>query len=165
LRVIERSFRALLPDHPVELLLADNSHAHLTLQATPAGLTGLLNRRAFENGYVRVRGASRMAAVAMAHLDHFKALNDTYGHDTGDRALRVFAETLRTCLRGEDLVSRRGGEEFASFFPGSGAGVAVAALRRVRAELQRALRTSGLPVCTASFGVVEPAATRISTPC
>ncbi len=48
-------------------------------------------------------------AIAMADLDHFKVLNDTYGHDTGDRALRLFARVLRDTLRTSDLVCRYGG--------------------------------------------------------
>lgn len=129
--------------------------AESQLQAGTDSLTGLLNRRAFENTYRRVRPESRLAALAMADLDHFKELNDTYGHDTGDRALRAFAETLRVCLRVEDLICRRGGEEFAIFFPGVTAATAVAALSRVQSELRVALRTGGLPDYTASFGVID----------
>lgn len=132
--------------------------AETQLQASTDSLTGLLNRRAFENSYLQVRDAGPVSAVVMADLDHFKKVNDTYGHDTGDRALRIFAETLRSCLRSRDLVSRRGGEEFALFMPGSNSAAAVTALHRVRAQFQVALRAGGLPTCTASFGVVEVSA-------
>ncbi|TAK68283.1 MAG: GGDEF domain-containing protein [Actinomycetota bacterium] len=129
--------------------------AETQLQATTDALTGLLNRRAFENDYRRIRSDSAVAAIAMADLDHFKDLNDTYGHDTGDRALRLFAATLRSNLRAEDLVSRRGGEEFAIFFPGYDAVAAATGLERVRDQLGATLRAAGLPSYTASFGLVE----------
>ena len=129
--------------------------AETQLQANTDGLTGLMNRRALENGYLKTRDSSLVTAVAMADLDHFKQLNDTYGHATGDRALRMFAQTLRGGMRSQDLVSRRGGEEFAVVFPDCDAAAAVAALQRVQTQLHVALRQSGLPTYTASFGVVE----------
>ncbi len=129
--------------------------AETQLQATTDGLTGLMNRRALENTYLQRRDASQVTSVAMADLDHFKQLNDTYGHATGDRALRIFAQTLKESLRAEDIVSRRGGEEFAVVFPDCTAAAAVAGLQRVQAQLQVVLSNSGLPSFTASFGVVE----------
>ncbi len=129
--------------------------AETQLQASTDALPGLLNRRAFENNYLRMRPDTRICTVAMADLDHFKDLNDTYGHDTGDRALRTFAEALRSSLRAEDLISRRGGEEFAIFFPNSSADTAVAALQRLQEQLRTSLHAANLPTCTASFGIVE----------
>ncbi|XKE44476.1 diguanylate cyclase [Halomonas organivorans] len=80
-------------------------------------LTGLLNRRGFfANGRAVMAYAARhhhRVAVAMLDLDHFKALNDTYGHAAGDIALQCFARTCRDCLRPYDLIARLGGEEFA----------------------------------------------------
>jgi diguanylate cyclase (GGDEF)-like protein len=130
--------------------------AETQLQASTDGLTGLLNRRAFENRFLTLRHSSReaSAAIAMADLDHFKSINDTYGHETGDRALRLFAETLRSTLRDSDLVSRHGGEEFAMVFPDSEVAAAAEALERVRLELRANLGRSGLPLFTASFGIV-----------
>jgi diguanylate cyclase (GGDEF)-like protein len=91
----------------------------------------------------------------MADLDHFKQLNDTYGHETGDRALRLFARVLRDTLRGSDFVSRYGGEEFAVAFPDCSATDATRALNTVRTQLDAAITVGGLPKFTASFGVTE----------
>jgi diguanylate cyclase (GGDEF)-like protein len=125
------------------------------LQASTDGLTGLLNRRALEDRFRVFRTRTGPLAVAMADLDHFKRLNDTHGHETGDRALRTFAETLRATLRSEDVVCRHGGEEFALIFPACSADAAGKLLDRVRSQLSDTLASTGLPRYTASFGVVD----------
>ena len=125
------------------------------LQASTDGLTGLLNRRALEERYRVLRSRPGPLAVAMADLDHFKRLNDTHGHETGDRALRTFAETLRATVRTEDVVCRHGGEEFALIFPACSAEAAGRLLDRVRAQLSDTVSSTGLPRYTASFGVVD----------
>ena len=91
----------------------------------------------------------------MADLDHFKNLNDTYGHETGDRALRLFARVLRDSLRAHDLISRYGGEEFAIAFPDCSSVDATRALNTVQAQLDAAITVGGLPKFTSSFGITE----------
>ncbi|MBI2307105.1 MAG: GGDEF domain-containing protein [Rhodocyclales bacterium] len=90
------------------------------LAATDA-LTGLHNRRHFmqlaEIEFNRARRHGRPVSVALADLDHFKQINDRYGHAGGDTALRAFAELARETLRHADIASRYGGEEFAFVFP------------------------------------------------
>ena len=125
------------------------------LQASTDGLTGLLNRRALEHRFRALRAQPGKLAVAMGDLDHFKKLNDTYGHETGDRALRSFASTLRETLRTQDIVCRHGGEEFALILPGCTAQDASELLERVRVELRDAARRGGTPSYTARFGVVD----------
>jgi diguanylate cyclase (GGDEF)-like protein len=128
--------------------------AESQLQASTDGLTGLMNRRALENAFSGIRGRAQPMAVVMADLDKFKDLNDTYGHETGDRALRIFAETLKACLRAEDLACRHGGEEFALVFPRCSALDAAMIIERLRVQLGVAIREAGLPAFTASFGLV-----------
>ena len=123
------------------------------LQATTDGLTGLLNRRSAEDRVRELQTAGVPLAVALCDLDHFKSINDTFGHETGDRALRLFSATLRSVMRGEDVVARYGGEEFLVVMPGCPTDAAFEALNRVRAELELTLRGGGSPSFTASFGL------------
>jgi diguanylate cyclase (GGDEF)-like protein len=129
--------------------------AETQLQATTDSLTGLLNRRSFEHRVAAVRREEPQIAIAMADLDHFKRLNDSYGHETGDRALRVFAQVLRESLRTQDLVCRHGGEEFAIAIPGCSVEKAREIFEAARSRLDAAMTVAGLPKFTVSFGVVE----------
>ena len=129
------------------------------LQASTDSLTGLLNRRSLEDRVQMLRRDGTSFVVAMADLDHFKQLNDVHGHETGDRALRMFAQTLRTSLRSNDVVCRQGGEEFAVVLPACTLADATVALEKVRSHLLDAIRGSGLPAFTVSFGIVEAADT------
>ena len=129
--------------------------AETQLQAETDGLTGLSNRRTMENHVHSLRRRREPFALAMIDLDHFKQLNDSLGHETGDRALRFFAHTLRDSVRGQDLVCRYGGEEFAVIFPGAGAPEAALILERVRDALRAGHQMAGMPPVTASYGVVD----------
>ncbi|MFP4137130.1 MAG: diguanylate cyclase [Halomonas sp.] len=103
-------------------------------------LTGALNRRAFlEQGEAALAHASRQGetlALAMLDLDHFKALNDTYGHAVGDLALQAFASTCRESLRPYDLFARIGGEEFVVVLIDSRPEEAWAILERLRQAVE-----------------------------
>jgi diguanylate cyclase (GGDEF)-like protein len=125
------------------------------LQADTDPLTGLLNRRAMENRIRDIRTDSSSFCIAMADLDRFKSLNDTYGHDTGDRALRLFSRVLQTALRDTDVVSRHGGEEFLIVLPDSDLAIAREALDRIRERLAEALGDAKLPHFTVSIGVTD----------
>ena len=129
--------------------------AETQLQASTDTLTGLLNRRSFSEQYASIAHQLYPVAVAMADLDHFKTLNDTYGHETGDRALRLFSRVLRDALRASDILARYGGEEFAIAFPDCSAVDATRALNTVRAHLDAAITVGGLPKFTVSFGITE----------
>lgn len=99
----------------------DEARKQLELLANRDGLTGLINRRHFmllaEQELARAQRYRRPLTVGMADLDHFKRLNDTYGHAAGDAVLKSFAAQVGDTLRQSDLVCRYGGEEFAFLFP------------------------------------------------
>jgi diguanylate cyclase (GGDEF)-like protein len=123
-------------------------------QANTDSLTGLDNRRSLEAKLpeIMARGAY---TVAFADLDKFKQLNDTHGHDMGDKALRLFADVLRGSVRPDDLVGRWGGEEFVIVLPGSTDEKAVRVVHRMRERLKEALAIGAVPNFTASFGLCD----------
>lgn len=125
------------------------------LQAATDSLTGLLNRRTLETGANELLQRGEPFALAMGDLDHFKRLNDTHGHEAGDRALRLFARTLRSSVRAEDLVCRFGGEEFVVVFPRRSAAEAADVLRRAQEELLVAVAKGNVPAFTVSYGVTD----------
>lgn len=129
--------------------------AESQLQAETDPLTGLLNRRALEERVRLLRLDGTGFAVAMADLDHFKQLNDRYGHETGDRALRTFARVLGEAVRAQDHVSRHGGEEFVVVLPGLTAPMAASVMDRVRHQLREAVGTAVIPAFTVSIGVAD----------
>jgi len=124
-------------------------------QASTDPLTGLYNRRSFENAANEQMKTGQSMALAYADLDHFKNLNDTHGHDAGDRALRTFAQVLRDSLRDGDLPARWGGEEFVIMFPNRSIAEATQALERIRGALGDTLKDSTVPGFSSSFGVTD----------
>lgn len=158
------------PEHPLEARAIRNlavtaeqaggrigtlrAFARSQLQANTDSLTGLLNRRTVEERIGELQRSGRQLAVAMCDLDHFKKINDTFGHEAGDRALRVFSATLRAVMRNEDLIARFGGEEFVLVMPDCGLRAAEDALDRIRTELALTLQSGGAASFTASFGLV-----------
>jgi diguanylate cyclase (GGDEF)-like protein len=129
--------------------------AETQLQAATDSLTGLFNRRTFEEKISAIRKETETISVAMVDLDHFKTLNDTYGHETGDRALVLFAQLLKESFRSQDLCCRYGGEEFAIAFPACPAVQARKALDAFRSRLSAAITVAGLPTFTVSGGIVD----------
>lgn len=89
-------------------------------EASTDALTQAYNRRAFFNlpTLIRRQDPEQTHCIAMLDLDHFKQLNDTHGHAAGDEALCLFVETVKECLRDDDIIARIGGEEFALFLYG-----------------------------------------------
>ena len=131
------------------------SFEQVQLQATTDPLTGLLNRRALEAEVRKLVLKEDHFAVAIADLDHFKRLNDTHGHEAGDRALSTFSKVVREVVRDGDLVARFGGEEFVIVFPRCKAEQAARTLERVRNHLAKVTAGSDTPTFTASYGVSD----------
>lgn len=98
-------------------------------------LTQLPNRRAFEEAFAAQEAAGGKMCIAVCDIDHFKSVNDRFGHAVGDRVLRVIADALSQCCRGH-LVTRYGGEEFAILFTDVSLDKASAVLEHARGTVQ-----------------------------
>ncbi|MES2151785.1 MAG: CHASE domain-containing protein [Pseudomonadota bacterium] len=121
-------------------------NAELTLLATTDFLTGLPNRREFmarlDEELARLqRNLDDSAAVLMLDIDHFKSVNDLYGHAAGDAVLRHMAALMRANQRKVDTLGRMGGEEFAVLLPAAGPQAAQAYAERLRHSVERSLLT------------------------
>jgi diguanylate cyclase (GGDEF)-like protein len=125
------------------------------MHAYSDGLTGLSNRRALEQLVQDLVPAGSLYAFALADLDQFKRLNDTHGHEAGDKALRLFADVLKKSIRDADRAARWGGEEFAIFFPGLSAAQVLEVADRIRSSLAETLLAAGGAPFTASFGIAD----------
>lgn len=139
--------------HGSERIAMIRAFATSETQAHTDPLTGLLNRRSLENAVRDLRSDGIPFALAYGDLDHFKVLNDTHGHETGDQALRLFARVLRDSLRPNEIAARYGGEEFVIVLPDCDTTIATGVLERVRESLALALTGGRLPPFTVSFGV------------
>lgn len=129
--------------------------------AATDSLTGLPNRRYFlETANLEVARVKRFgsaASVMMIDLDHFKTVNDTYGHAGGDEALRYFTQVCKKLLRQIDVFARIGGEEFAILLPGTNTAGAVSLAEKLRVAVFETPVNSNKNQfnITASFGVAE----------
>ncbi len=136
----------------------------LRSQAITDELTGLYNRRhlwnALEAELVRARRKKVPMSVLMFDIDHFKQLNDRWGHEAGDLVLQNLAQVVRRVVRGTDIVARHGGEEFVVVMPEAGEEVALLRARQLRArvaEMQLTYQGQTLGTVTISVGVVVSA--------
>lgn len=148
------------------MLIAD-VFSDITRRSEIDSLSGLLNRRGFEDRLAelaRERPRNGLPlSVVLCDLDHFKAVNDTFGHAAGDMLIGRFAETLRTAAASHHVVARIGGEEFAVVLPGSNVSAARLFAEHVRTAYA-ARATEGFPPeasFSASFGTAEMAAAEL----
>jgi diguanylate cyclase (GGDEF)-like protein len=139
----------LLADLVSAALSGIEHREQLSHLATHDPLTGVRNRR----GLTDVLAAHPDAALLVCDLDHFKQVNDRYGHDVGDRVLERFGELLRELSRADDVPMRLGGEEFCVILPGTDRAGAIRAAERLRAETSRRMRGLIPEGVTVSIGV------------
>jgi len=137
-RVAESQRQAAEEKQRLEQLVADRT-AELERLATTDALTGALNRRRlFEIAAAELARADRYeqpVCLAMLDLDHFKSINDRYGHAVGDEALRAVTAVVRERLRAVDALGRYGGEELVVVLPQTARDAAQVALERIRAAV------------------------------
>jgi diguanylate cyclase (GGDEF)-like protein len=136
----------------VMLLMVKDHHVHIYRKAaTVDSLTGLLNRGAFMESAIKMcdiyRKRGKPVTLMMFDLDHFKSINDRFGHATGDSVLRVFATVARSSMRASDVIGRLGGEEFAAMVPEPMAGAMIVAER-----LRSAFQTAGVTIDSHAIG-------------
>lgn len=159
------SFEALLFTISIAFILLAMAKERTELRHRTAAmvdpLTGIPNRRAFlqEANVIAKRHNSnpRPTAVLLVDLDHFKTINDRFGHALGDRVLEIFAATTLESVRTSDLIGRIGGEEFAAVLSDTSRERALAVAERIREAFAKAAQeVDGRPVCaTVSIGVVH----------
>jgi diguanylate cyclase (GGDEF)-like protein len=159
------SFEALLFTISIAFILLAMAKERTELRHRIAAmldpLTGIANRRAFLEKAERLAkrhiARPRPSAIMLIDLDHFKSINDRFGHAVGDHVLEIFTETARQSIRVTDLIGRLGGEEFAAVLYDASSDKAVAVAHRIRESFAKASHDiDGRPVCaTVSIGLVH----------
>jgi len=117
-------------------------------------LTGLLNRRGIDLAVTSLMTRREPFGVLLIDIDHFKSVNDTLGHDVGDRVIKLLAVKLRDIARDQDVVGRWGGEEFIMLSPSSEAKAIEGFAQRVRREVAN-MDEDDLPALTISVGITR----------
>jgi diguanylate cyclase (GGDEF)-like protein/PAS domain S-box-containing protein len=155
--------RVELAQHSVDLAVVHDiterkrRHDDVTRQANVDALTNLPNRRAFDDAFqqeiARSRRYDRPLCVAIGDIDHFKSINDTFGHQVGDAVLEKLATFMRNSLRTTDYVARWGGEEFTILLPETRLDVAEELLNRLRTDIANYDISEIDRAVTLSFGV------------
>jgi diguanylate cyclase (GGDEF)-like protein len=159
------SFEALLFTISIAFVLLAMAKERTELRHRTAAmvdpLTGIANRRSFLQDAAQLAkdyGANPLpTAVLLIDLDHFKSINDRFGHALGDRVLEIFAESARQAVRSTDLLGRLGGEEFAAVLSDISSDKAAAIAERIRESFALATRkVDSRPVCaTLSIGLAH----------
>lgn len=133
------------------------------------GLTGLWNHTQFrdllDKEFMRARRYGGRVSLVMIDLDHFKAVNDTFGHEAGNAVLKAVAQHLRQTARETDTVARYGGEEFAIICPEASLDDAALLAERIRSSLPKRVHVRGRPdaIVRASLGVAGSEDTRVNS--
>ena len=147
LQLLQQSGRPALPGAPGSVAWLQGVIDGLCELSSRDALTGLANRRAFEAALGReidrVARSGEPALLLLLDIDHFKRVNDTYGHQAGDLVIRAVADALNDCVRPMDLPARVGGEEFAIVLPNCPPAFGQTVAERLRARIES--QTIALP--------------------
>ncbi|MFC0268852.1 GGDEF domain-containing protein [Kushneria aurantia] len=162
------SYSAMLTDRIASILVyfsfiamaCERANLSLRQQAETDPLTGLANRRGAQHVLRRLdrdRAAGAVASVLIGDIDHFKAVNDTLGHDAGDQVIQAFAARIRSVLRQQDIAVRWGGEEFLVLLPRTDLAEALQVAQRLREQIAASPFPAGgqTVAITTSVGVAE----------
>ena len=159
--VLESIVASVLIGFGILMLTNEFTTSALRRLAEMDSLTSVFNRRAFltllDKALSQARRTESELHVLVIDLDHFKRINDTWGHKCGDDVLRHFVGLAASCLRMEDVMGRLGGEEFAIVLPSANAAGAAAVAERLRALVasQPAMTEHGPITLTVSVGVTQ----------
>ena len=152
-------YRGLLKRQTEWVREREAAHLKLEKASRTDPLTGILNRRAMldelNRELTRSLRSGQAAALVSFDLDHFKMVNDRYGHAAGDRTLQMFVSVVRDEIRPYDVLGRFGGEEFLLLLPNTKANEAMITAERIRAALECHPIDSGAGRVTVSAGVVD----------
>ncbi len=150
-------FVAVLIAVGVQFMAGERIHKEFEYVASHDSLTGALTRRALlqmaEHELQRWQRYGQPFSLLLLDIDHFKRINDQYGHLTGDRVLLNFVGVVQGLLRSSDRLGRYGGEEFMVLLPASDAATALAVAERMRTAIAQHPERAGSPACTTSIGV------------
>lgn len=150
------TFFSTLAGHLAQTVENANLHEEKKQQAITDGLTGVANRRAFNESFhrefERAQRYNEKLSLAIFDLDHLKQINDTWGHQTGDAAIKLLAESLSRLSRSIDFVARYGGEEFCLLLPNTDKETTLAIAERMRKSVAE-LTLEGPGQMSASAGV------------
>lgn len=154
--IVSITMTLLIKNFDLERQGANRRLRDLSLKAQTDALTELGNRAWIELTLRNLASETESPlSVVLADIDHFKAVNDEFGHNTGDLVLQGVASVFRQMVRKTDLVGRYSGEEFILILPGTRRDEAALLAEKVRQRLMEAGHPSPAPRVTASFGVAE----------
>ena len=150
---------AALGDHVAVAIQNARLYEQTRALAMTDSLTGVATRRSFfvqaERALEQAKRNGRFIGVIMADLDHFKCINDQYGHARGDEAIRLAAEAAEAVLRRSDVIGRYGGEEFSVVLPDTDQGAAETIAERVRSQVGAIVVPGTTKELSVSIGVVS----------
>ncbi|MGG1249635.1 sensor domain-containing diguanylate cyclase [Brevibacillus agri] len=126
----------------------------LTHEATTDVLTGLANRRSVEEILQTWTKEKKNFSILLLDIDHFKHVNDTFGHPVGDEVLKQFAEIMKSCVRKSDICGRFGGEEFIALLRSASSTEALSVAEKIRTQMESSTNPTGQPI-TVSVGIVS----------